>query len=143
MNHMNKQKIDDKLLDAYHILISLRIADGNGVVAKGFRSQISSFGSAVLMGNVTAAVKFFSKADNSVVDRQKLMIAIYLLIKNTDGHLKRFTTIPQGLDKCLLECCKSKEISRDQVLEAAITIKLALNMFQIAEESNEGEKENE
>ena len=77
---MNKQKVDQWIPKAYEALATSGIAV-NGEVDNGYRGQIAAFGASVAMGSLLSAVAFFSVQGSSAVERQKLMDAIYLLIK--------------------------------------------------------------
>lgn len=87
-------------------------------IDKTFRGQISSFGAAVQMGSLQAAVAFFTKQGGSDTERQKLMDAIKMLV------------YPEENKKTLLELVICDHGGRkNEILDAAVAIKLAMNAY--------------
>lgn len=132
---MNKSNVDALIPRAYKIIEEVEISEG-GKVANGYRGQIATFGAAVSMGSLLSAVAFFSEEESSsVVDRSKLMLAIYRLIhsesegtdvKPTENEkVKLFNYIIENKDDI-------NEI-KEKVFDAALAIKLAINMYEIKE----------
>jgi hypothetical protein len=150
---MNKSNVDALIPRAYKIIEEVGIAK-EGKVANGYRGQIAKFGAAVSMGSLLSAVAFFSEEESSsAVDRSKLMLAIYRLIhsesegtdvkptenetevkessekekekkkKNKNKKVKLFNYIIENKDDI-------NEI-KEKVFDAALAIKLAINMYEI------------
>lgn len=130
---MNKSNVDALIPRAYKIIEEVGIAK-DGEVANGYRGQIATFGAAVSMGSLLSAVAFFSEEESSsAVDRSKLMLAIYRLIhsesegtdvKPTENEkVKLFNYIIENKDDI-------NEI-KEKVFDAALAIKLAINMYEI------------
>ena len=124
---MNKVQVDKWIPPAYDLIKRLKIAEDNKV-DKGFRSQISSFGAALQMGSVLSAVTFFTKEDKSRVDRHKLMTAIYYLIFPPKEDDPGDTEYP---DERLFVALRDKKTNREEVCNAAVAVKLALNLFEL------------
>jgi len=95
-------------------------------VNKSFRGQISSFGAAVQMGSLVSAVAFYSSQGGAKTDRSKLMDAIYELIKPKNSNGEN-----------LLQLVVNKEVTKQQVLDAAVAIKLAMNAYELRSKSDE------
>ena len=121
---MNKRRVNEWLLPAKTALIKTEIAV-NGKINKTFRGQISSFGAAVIMGSLPAAVAFFSEQGGSTVERQKLVKAMYYCIT---GELI-------SPDKILEYICKNNNNElREMFTDASIALKLAMNFFELSKE---------
>ncbi len=122
---MNKQAIDKYIPMAYKVLEDTKIAK-NGEINKTFRSYISSFGAAITMGSLRAAVAFFSKdGADSKEDKALLMKAVYKLIPKKDG-----INAPNLLAYICDQNINEAEVKED-ILNAAIALKLAMNMYKL------------
>ena len=128
---MNKQRIDKWIPTAYDILKECKIANNNQI-NKGYRSQISAFGAAISMGSLMSAVAFFSKKGQSEVDRPKLMEAIVMLIFGKK-------------EKNLFEYIRihNSEQTKEQVLDACIALKLAMNLYELIPSKADQEQKKE
>ena len=127
---MNKAIVNQEIGVAYEVLQECGIAE-NGKIAKGFRSQISTFGAAVTMGSLKAAIAFFSDNKNAKVERSKLIKAIFEIIKkdeknkNVDDNIKDlydYVSKKNNEDEC-----------KEQIINAAIAIKLAMNLYELVD----------
>ena len=63
---MDKKKVNEYIEYAYDVLKTSNIVADNKLTAN-YRAQISSFGAAIIMGNVKTAVAYFCKADKKEV----------------------------------------------------------------------------
>lgn len=116
---MNKKRVNDWLLKAKEALTKTGVAE-SGKIDKTYRGQISSFGAAVIMGSLPAAVAFFSEQRNCTVKRQKLIQAMYYCISDTIKDEKEILEI----------VCKQNDSSmREQFIDASIALKLAMNFY--------------
>lgn len=116
---MNKRRIDDWISPAKEALTKTGIAE-NGKIDPTFRGQISSFGAAVTMGSLKAAAAFFSRQGNASVPRELLLKAMCYVIT---GELKE----PDAIFAYI--CAHDDVQTRDQFLDAAIALKLAMNLY--------------
>ncbi len=135
---MNKQRIDTMITTAYKVLGSTGIAV-NGKIPKGFRGQTATFGAAVTTGTLLSAILFFSQKGNAAVDRTKLMDAIYEILKQVNpgatgdaGNLYRFAVKE-------INSTKGDTAVKELILDAAIALKLAMNLYELDESGNEEE----
>ena len=80
---MNKAVIDDLIPKAYTALEDFGIANNKGEIIKTFRGYISSFGAAIVMGSLRAAIAFNSKNKDTGLERNRLMMIIYYLVTNS------------------------------------------------------------
>lgn len=127
---MNKKRVDQWIPKAKEALEAVGIAE-KGKISKGFRGQIASFGAAVVMGSFKSAVAFFSKNGGSKTEREKLVEAMYFVIK---GEKKEASAI-------LDEICKpSANDWKSDFIDASIAIKLAMNFFELT--TKEGDASN-
>jgi len=125
---MDRSKVDALIPEAQEEIRTQGIYK-DGYIDNTFRGQISSFGAAVTMGGLLSAIAFFSKKGiGSDVDRSLLMKAIYSLIKGHDA--------PQ-VENSLYEYVKQEirdgreDSVKEDVINAALAVKLAINLFYI------------
>ena len=126
---MDKARIDKMIPKAYSVLLDIEIANDKKTINKGYRGQISSFGAAVSTGSLLSAVSFFSAQGDSKVKRDYLMYAIYLLLKEE----RAVKPIKKEQLNELYEYIKplaSDAAMKERVLDAAIALKLAMNLFE-------------
>jgi CRISPR-associated protein Cmr5 len=117
---MDKNRIDALIPEAYVALTESGIAKDNQIDA-GYRGQIAAFGASIATGSLLAAIGFFSVQGGSDVDRAKLMQAIRLLIAPDENQTLFAYALPRR---------QNKAFKRD-VLNAAVALKLAMNLFQL------------
>ena len=129
---MNKKEVNKYLKFAYAALKDSNIVK-DGKITGNYPAQISSFGAAVNSGSVLTAIAFFSNKKGSdhsnkkvpEIDRPELMKVIYKTIilkkeiRNRDLNIQNF-----------FEDVSGGNIKKNQVLEAAVAVKLAMNLFE-------------
>ena len=127
---MNKTAIDRNLSYAYQGIIDARISK-DGKVNKSYRGQISTLGAAITMGSVKSAVCYFSEKanNNSDVDRSKLLDAIYYVLRNSEDTKGKYKDV-KNLKSYVLNADSDKEGLKEDIVNAAISIKLAMNLFE-------------
>jgi len=118
---MNKAKIDKDIPAAYRALKDAKIVE-DGKIDAGFRGQIATFGAAVSMGSLLSAIAFFSEKNKSDVPREKLLDALFLIIRTHDGNAS-------GDCKNLYEYAAAHPDCQEEILNAAIALKLAINLY--------------
>lgn len=118
---MNKKRVNGWLLTAKEALEATGIAK-NGQIEKTYRGQISSFGAAVVMGSLPAAVAFFTEQGGASVSREKLIQAMYYCIS---GEVKNEKEIFEYV------CKHNSADLRNQFEDASIALKLAMNFFNL------------
>ena len=120
---MNKREVEQMIPVAYDALKS-GIAE-SGKINSGFKGQIASFGAAVTMGSLLSAIAFFSKQGGSATERDKLLEDIWKVAKKTYGLS----------EKSMFEYVRKNNTveTKEQIINAAIAIKLAMNLFEEAE----------
>ena len=122
---MNKAVIEELLPKAYDIIRNNSVICENGKVDKAYRSQISSFGAAVSGGSLLSAIAFFSVKGQSPVERPELMECIRKLIPEAESSDSLFGYVATQ---------EASAVCKEQVLNAAISLKLAFNLFDQSEE---------
>ena len=120
---MNKKRVNDWLLTAKDAIVKAGIAE-DGTASKAYRSQISNFGAAIIMGSLKSAVAFYVEDGDAKVGRSKLLVALYYVICGEITTAKKVLAFVCNND--------SKEL-REKFTDAAIAIKLALNFFDLEE----------
>lgn len=123
---MNKEKVNQLITVAYKELENQGIAQ-EGKINKTYRGQISTFGSAISTGSLRAAVAFFSDQGNASVDRTKLMAAILNILKSENKALESYKTLFDYVDK-------NEKDAKEAILNAAIALKLAMNLYHLEQE---------
>lgn len=143
---MNKKRVNSLILIAKEALEEVEIVEKDRKINPTFRGQISSFGAAVVMGSLPAAVAFFSTKSNSTTDRQKLIKAIYYCItvfeapdsqkEAAKNEAKRKT--PRDV---LEYVCKNESYElKEKIIDASIAIKLAMNFYDLGTKGEGYEK---
>ncbi len=128
---MNKQEIDRLIPIAYEALKEVGIAEEKNdhfEIVSTFRGYISSFGAAITMGSFKAAIAFFSKEGKTKEKRFLLVDAIYYVLK------KEKPCTEKGKETNLMKevlNCKDETKLKEEVLNASIALKLAMNMYTI------------
>lgn len=117
---MNKAVIEDLLPKAYEVIKSNTKIYKNNKVDSAYRSQLSSFGAAVAGGSLLSAIAFFSVKGQSSIDRPELMKCIKALIPEATEDTLLFNYV---VKQHASTACK------EQILNAAIALKLAFNLF--------------
>lgn len=129
---MSIQRVNDWIVFGKEALIALHIAK-NGEIVKTFRSQISSFGTAVSMGNLKSAVAFFSQQAGASVEREKLICAIWYVLQRSEGKNQEDIDVSKlDADDIFDEVCANDSIQlKNAFLDASVAIKLAMNLFHL------------
>lgn len=129
---MNKAIVDQYLPYAYDAIREAHIPNAKGEVNKSYRGQISTLGAAITMGSIKSAVCYFKeKANNNTeVDRTKLLLAITYVLKHDENNKKRYGGV-EKLPEFVMKL-RDEEIPavREDIINAAIAIKLALNLYE-------------
>ena len=135
---MNKKRVDDWILKAKAAIVKSEIAQ-DGEALNGYRSQISSLGAAMIMGSFKSAIAFFvekaeSRSDkeksrpDKEVDRSKLLTAIYYVAVCDDVD-KADKVEPKYVFEYV--CENDSKALKEDFIDAAIAVKLALNFFDL------------
>ena len=127
---MNKIAIDRNLPYAYKAIIDAEISK-DGKVNKSYRGQISTLGAAITMGSIKSAICFFSEKanNNSDVDRSKLLKAISYVLKNGEDTREQYKKV-DDFKVYILNSDLDIEALKEDIINAAIAIKLAMNLFE-------------
>ena len=133
---MDKNRIN-KLLPIAVEVIKNKLSEP---IPNEFRGYIASFGAAVTMGSLPAAVAYYSAASkNDKEDRTKLPVMILEVLKGENAAITVDTLFEY------VTSFKNDNESfaiKEDVLHAAIAIKLGLNLFEI-ESKDKKDKEDE
>ncbi len=127
---MNKIAIDRNLPYAYKAIIDAEISK-DGKVNKSYRGQISTLGAAITMGSIKSAICFFSEKanNNSDADRSKLLKAISYVLKNSEDTREQYKKV-DDFKVYILNSDLDIEALKEDIINAAIAIKLAMNLFE-------------
>lgn len=127
---MNKRRVDAWLLKARDALELAGIVE-DGTVERTYRAQIVSFGAAVLMTTLPAAVAFYAGRGSASVDRCRLLQAMYYCIS---GELLSEKEIVR------IVCENNSHSLREQFIDASIALKLAMNFFELVQRGGPSEE---
>lgn len=133
---MNKKRVNEWIPRAKVALEKAGIAKNNAV-DKTFRGQISSFGAAVTMGSLVAAVAFFSQKGSSLTDRHNLLLALDYIIHNRTECRKK-EEISLILDEVLDTPQADMHTLTELYIDASIALKLAMNYFDMSKKDGAG-----
>jgi hypothetical protein len=84
------------------------------------------------MGNLKSAAAFFSKQGNSSIHRELLLSAMYCVV--TGAH----NEIPKAKFVFTYLCAHDDPETRDAFLDASVSLKLAMNLFDLGKEGGNG-----
>lgn len=117
---MNKKEVDNLIPLAYEVL-------KKEPISKTLQSYFSTFGSALSTGSLLATVCFFNQEGGSMAGKNKVNIYIYQVLKKANKINENNLT-----DYILNSMSKNEEYkAKENCLNAAIAIKLAINLFDI------------
>lgn len=131
----DKKKIDEMIPRAYELLGkentkgSTPIAS-EGKITKTYRSQISTFGAAIVNGTLLSAISFFSDKAGASVNRPELMGAVYNLVNKSNGAHEKDKLFKYARDEVR---SGHKAKVTDDILNAAIALKLAMSLYELTD----------
>ena len=153
----NKRKIDEYISKAIEVLNNnKKIVKEGGKIDKTFSGQIATFAVAVSTGSLLSAVAFFSENGGASNERSSLMDVIYEIItdeklpdidkendKNRNNANNKYSRLLDYVKAKYKKSKESKEIvsynrAKEDILNAAIAIKLAMNFYELVDNSNKG-----
>ena len=127
-------KIKDEMINkAVDALQSTGIVVG-GLYSKEFKGYISSFGAAVIQSGLLPAVIFYEDNGNSDEERSLLIRAIVVILNDEMGY-----NIQSAFSEFIRINDRNKQKLTEDVSKAAVSLKLALRIF----EKRDNEKQNE
>ena len=130
---MNKILVESFIPIAHKELKNNNTIYKDGKISGTLKGNIASFGAAVQMGSLLSAVAFFSQQGGASQPRQELLNIIFKILKKHKDICETYTNLFDYI-------CETKEMDmsyvRELVISAAISIKLAMNLFEI--EKTEG-----
>lgn len=130
---MNKNRVNGWVVLAAEALNEAGIAV-NGKVDPGFRGQIATFGAAVTMGSLKAAAAFFAKQGGAAVPRENLLCAMYYIVQEGKDKAAKAEHVFEYI------CANDNAQTREKFLDAAIALKLAMNLYDLSGEEAKHEK---
>lgn len=132
---MNKRTVNNWLERAVNAIEATGISE-NGVVDRTYRSHISSFGAAVTMGSLKAAVAFFSQQEKALVERPRLLSAMYYIIM--DMKSKEEIDAVKSIDIFKYVADNDTPQTKEQFINASIALKLAMNLYDLQKNDKRG-----
>lgn len=135
---MNKQMIEALIPAAYTALEKNKEICREGKIARTFKNNIAAFGAAIQMGNLLSAIAFFSQQGEASKPRQELLKVILDVLKTE----KKVEPNERNLFE-YVKGTEDRERAKILILNAAVSIKLAMNLFELESESKGGSKNEE
>lgn len=132
---MNKAIVDKEIPAAYEALKHAGIVKkdkaGNltNDIDKTYRGQIETFGAAITMGSLRAAIAFFSTKGGSDVDRPKLIAAIMEILRNRPESGFKGNKSEQLIDFV----SENEDRAKKEIISAAVALKLAMNLYNLVD----------
>lgn len=123
---MNKKRIEGNIMKAYELIEKAGILEKDGSLQRTYRGYISTFGAAVTMGSLKAAITFYSEPGEAKGQRDCLMRIICALVMKEEYCKMEKTSLLNYVDNA-----KDKRAAKDEICDAAIAVKLAMNMFKL------------
>jgi len=136
---VNKKRVNSLLLVAKQALAECGIAE-NGKISSAFRGQISSFGAAIVTGNLPAATAFFSVQGGSDVKRDRLLNAVYYCICENDRQQAKNKHPKEILQ---FVCENNNYDLKEKIIDASIALKLAMNFYELVSSKGEAHEKSE
>ncbi len=119
---MDKKQIDRMIPVAYQSLSKL---SKNGKIDKTYRGGVSRFGAAVSMGSLESAAAFFS-ADKSGASYDRKELGKIIVKTASLGKTEK------TLYDYVMGNTEDKNVLKNRVLDAAVAVKLALNLYELS-----------
>ena len=150
---MNKVRVNSYLDKARAAIIHTGMARNNRLEGN-YRSQISSFGAAIVMGSLKSAIAFFSQKNGASVDRPKIIVAMYLLVtgeefdantvlRDEPAKGEKESEIEKKAWKVFDYVCKNDNYeTKEKFCDASIALKLVCNTFSKPEARNNQNENN-
>lgn len=126
---MNKQEVN-RLLPLARDVLKERFLDKP--VPAVYRGYVSTFGAAVSQGSLAAAVAFYSNKNKNSDEDTSLIMDMILQILKRDG---RVVNDEEDLFDYVVGSGSGNFLIKQEVLHAAIALKLAMNLFIIKQSS--------
>jgi len=127
------RRIEQLLPIAIEAVVNQKIPKEGNVIANEFKGYIDAFGSMIVQNGLLPAVVFFenSGGDDVKEKRKKLLKAVFEVIKTGFYSGSSFPPNIDNIKDFILSYNKEKPIRklRQQVVDAGISVKLALRTF--------------
>lgn len=131
---MNKKKVGKYIPEAL-IAIDVCGLAHEGCVAKEYKAYISSFGASIIQSGLLPAVAFFeNRVSGAQQDRSKLMKALLYIIAEDKRKEIKSGNSEHLLDYIIARQDKISEL-KEEIMTAAIALKLALRTFKFTGET--------
>lgn len=119
---MNKKIVEENIENAYCLLAKSSIVTNN-IIDNIYCGYISQFGVSVVQGSVKAAIAFYNGDEKKKV----IVDLIYDLLQKNPKNLLKADAKNKG--EILINSLQ-KTIDKEDIINASISIKLAMNLFE-------------
>lgn len=143
---MNRKidKLIPKAIDALKDTANCKISTDGRSIDSAYRSAISSFGAAITLGSLKAAVAVFTKdaeGGEAGIKRSELLRAIHFLVFENEGWLEKAEVFNRVIAETAISA--NERSLRHRFINAAVALKLAMNAFELTKKENTGGGEGE
>lgn len=137
---MNKNTVNAEMEIAYRVLQEQKIAavnrhTGRLEIDKTFRGLISSFGAMIVTRSLVPAVYVFSRRGSAAVDRSALTDAILSVLKQDGRVSKEVETLYDYVTMA------DEQEAKENILNASLALKIAMNLYVLADNKETTGKE--
>ncbi len=118
-------------------------------INKAFRGHISSFGAAIITSGLASSIAFYNEQKKAAVNRKVILYAIDKILNarvtvfdQTKGY-GDYTSTADTPELRLFSFARDKSFAKEEVVNATIALKLALQLFPFDKPNGSGNSESE
>jgi CRISPR-associated protein Cmr5 len=133
---MNKKKIENLIPIAMEAIECQRIEllNDKKEIPKEFKGYISNFGASIIQSGLLATVAFYESKDSGAKEDRSQLTRCILYLIDEDEKSKILKGEKRKLLKYILAYQKDNEELKEEIINAAISLKLALRTFAFTKE---------
>lgn len=144
--YLNKIKVEaliPKAIEEINIMLKDNRFPSNGKIPNEFKGYISNFGASIVQSGLLSTIAFYgkNKEDTSAQQDRRLVNELILNMILPNKNREFNTLFDYVLSNSKIEDSKEKEkknrLIKEDVINAAIALKLAIRVFEFASESRE------
>lgn len=143
---MNKVKVEaliPKAIEEINVMIKNNRFSSDGKIPNEFKGYISNFGASIVQSGLLSTVAFYekNKEDTSAQQDRRLVNELILNMILSNKNREFNTLFDYVLSNAKVEEAKEKEkknrLIKEDIINAAIALKLAIRVFEFVSESRE------
>lgn len=131
---MNKRKVEKLIPIAIDCVKNSKGLFVDGKIPGEYKGYIANFGASIIQSGLFATLAFYAKTDaKSKSDRCKLLEVIANVIYTSN----KINDSKKSLMEYVKDTKDNKSIIKEEVINAAIAVKLAMGVFEFVDKSEE------